>query len=172
MKDTELHELLSKVRYSDKEAFACVYNDLKKPVFTIICRIVQSKTLAEDVTQDAFMKLFLSPPDSSVRNPRAWIFRVARNLAIDALRKKQCTDIDDVAEAGTDFADNSILRMDIDRAMSSLPRDEREIITLHLNGGLSFAQTAEIVGLSVASTYRKYRSAIKCLRDYLNGGAL
>jgi len=62
--------------------------------------------------------------------------------------------------------------MDIDRAMSSLPRDEREIIALHLNGGLSFAQTAEIVGLSVASTYRKYRRAIKCLRDYLNGGAL
>ena len=96
MSETYLKEYFSRVQQGDKEAFAHIYNELKQPVFTIVCRIVQSKEIAEDVTHDVFVKLFVSPPDSSVRNPRAWIFQIARNLAIDALRKGQCIDIDDV----------------------------------------------------------------------------
>ena len=84
-----LNEYFSAVRNGDKEAFAQIYDELEKPVFTIVSRIVQSKEIAEDVTQDIFVKLFVSPPDSSVKNPRAWIFQMTRNFAINALKKKQ-----------------------------------------------------------------------------------
>ena len=91
MNGTNLTEYISMVRNGDKAAFTQIYNDLKTPVYTIILRIVQSVDVAEDVTQDVFVKLFTSPPDSSVRNPRAWIFRMARNLAIDVLRESTRT---------------------------------------------------------------------------------
>ena len=110
MFETDLKEYFSRVQNGDKDAFARIYNELKQPVFTIACRIVQSKEIAEDVTQDVFVKLFISPPDSSIRNPRAWIFQMARNLAIDALRKKQSIDLDDVELAVEDEISGVIMR--------------------------------------------------------------
>ena len=172
MFETDLKEYFSRVQNGDKDAFAQIYNELKQPVFTIVCRIVQSKEIAEDVTQDVFVKLFISPPDSSIRNPRAWIFQMARNLAIDALRKKQSIDLDDVELAVEDEISGVIMRWDIESAISRLPRDEREVLTLHINAELHFNEIAHIVGLSLPATYRKYRKAIKTLRELLGGGAL
>ena len=167
-----LNEYFSAVRNGDKEAFAQIYDELEKPVFTIVSRIVQSKEIAEDVTQDVFVKLFVSPPDSSVRNPRAWIFQIARNAAIDALRKGQCIDIDDVDIADDEKLSGYIVRWDIESAIKRLPRIEREILSLHLNAELSFVEISRIVGLSLPTTYRKYRKAINTLRELLGGGAI
>lgn len=172
MFEIDLKEYFSRMQNGDKEAFAQIYNELKQPVFTIVCRIVQSKEIAEDVTQDVFVKLFVSPPDSSIRNPRAWIFQMARNLAIDALRKKQSLDLDDVELVAEDEISSVIMRWDIENAISRLPRDEREILTMHINAELPFSEIARIVGLSLPTTYRKYRKAIKTLRELLGGGAL
>ena len=172
MYDMNLNEYFSAVRNGDKEAFARIYDELEKPVFTIVSRIVQSKEIAEDVTQDVFVKLFVSPPDSSVRNPRAWIFQIARNAAIDALRKGQCIDIDDVDIADDEKLSGYIVRWDIESAIKRLPRIEREILSLHLNAELSFVEISRIVGLSLPTTYRKYRKAINTLRELLGGGAI
>lgn len=172
MSENNLKEYFSRLQQGDKEAFAHIYNELKQPVFTIVCRIVQSNEIAEDVTHDVFVKLFVSPPDSSVRNPRAWIFQIARNLAIDALRKGQCIDIDDVDIADDEKLNRYIVRWDIESAIKRLPRIEREILSLHLNGELSFIEISRIVGLSLPATYRRYRKAINTLRELLGGGAL
>lgn len=172
MFEMNLKEYFSRVRNGDKEAFAQIYNELEKPVFTIASRIVQSKEIAEDVTQDVFVKLFVSPPDPSVKNPRAWIFQMTRNLAINALKKKQSIDIDDVELVADDQISNIAMRIDIESAISRLPRVEREILSLRINAQLHFNEISRIVGLSVPATYRKYRKAIKTLRELLGGDAL
>lgn len=167
-----LSESFSRVRSGDKEAFALIYNELKQPVFTIACRIVQSKEAAEDITQDVFVKLFISPPDASVRNPRAWIFQMTRNQSLDVLRREQGTNIDDAQLAADDAYSSILIRMDIESAIARLPCDEREILSLRLNGELRFNEISRIVGLSLPAVYRKYRRAIKTLREQLDGGAL
>lgn len=172
MFEMNLKEYFSRVQNGDKEAFAYIYNELKQPVFTIACRIVQSKEIAEDVTQDVFVKLFVSPPDSSIKNPRAWIFQMTRNLAIDALRKKRSIDINDVELVADDEISTVIMRWDIESAINRLPRDEREVLSLHINADLHFNEISHIVGLSLPATYRKYRKAIKTLRELLGGGTL
>ena len=86
--EINLQALFCRIANGDREAFSCVYQELKRPVYTICYRITGSKESAEDITHDVFVKLFMSPPAPSVQNIRAWIFRMARNLAIDALRKK------------------------------------------------------------------------------------
>ena len=125
---TDLKEQFSKVRGGDKEAFAYIYNELRKPVFTIACRIVQSAAAAEDITSDVFVKLFVSPPEHSVKNPRAWVFQMTRNLSLDALKKKQCADIDEVTLAARDELCDAALRIDIETAIGRLPCAEREIL--------------------------------------------
>ena len=172
MLDNDLKEYFSRVRDGDREAFAQIYEELKRPVYTVACRIVQSKEIAEDVTQDIFVKLFLSPPDSSVKNPRAWIFKMARNLAIDALRKTKSMDIYDTDLTSDDEISNLAMRLDIESALKKLPCIEREILSLRINAELNFNEISHIVGLSMSATYRNYRKAIKTLRVFLEGGPL
>lgn len=52
MDKTQLSELFVQVQHGDKEAFTQIYHNLKQPVFTIIYRIVQNRTTAEDLTQE------------------------------------------------------------------------------------------------------------------------
>ena len=171
MNNEQLRILFAKIRNKDKEAFTTVYNEMKIPVFTVIYRIVNNKEIAEDITQEVFVRLFVSPPDPSVKNIRAWIFTLARNLSIDSTRKTQATSIDDV-NAIFDDSENILLRLSLDDAMQKLSLIERETVVLHLNAGLKFKEIASIVNLSLSATYRTYKKALKKLRTLLSGGAL
>ena len=170
MADINLQDLFTRIHKGDKDAFACVYHELKQPVYTISYRITQSKETAEDITHDVFVKLFSAPPDSSVKNIRAWIFQMARNLSIDALRKKSRMGEQGKDISNVDFYDRIHFRMDIETALRKLPRDELEIITLHLNADLNFKEISKILNLSLPATYRKYRKALNCIQAELNGG--
>ena len=170
MAEIDLRELFTRIQNGDNASFASVYQELKQPVYTICYRITQSKETAEDVTHDVFVKLFCSPPDASVKNIRAWIFRMARNLSIDALRKKTPIAGQDEQSGVEEPYDHIHLRMDVEGALRKLPVDEREILALHLNADLSFQEIAHIVSLSLPATYRKYRKALKRMQTELNGG--
>ncbi len=170
MNEAELKEAFAKLRGGDKEAFARIYHDMKHVVFTVVWRIVRSKETAEDVTQDVFVKLYVSPPDPSIQNVKAWIFRMARNRAIDELRKKQSVSMEDMDPQANDNTDTLEWKWDVESAIATLPDIERQILTLHLNGGLSFAETAHTVGLTLPATWRKYRKAIKTLQNLFAGG--
>ena len=168
MAERNIKELFAQVRAGDREAFAQVYQQLKTPVYTICYRMTQSRETAEDITHDVFIKILHSPPDASVQNPRAWIFQVAHNLSVDALRKKSPMPEQDIRIA--DSCDRIHSRMDIETALRRLSPDEREILVLHLNAGLSFKEVSRIVNLSLPSAYRKYRRALKHIQEELNGG--
>lgn len=170
MAEINLRELFTRIQNGDKESFANVYQELKQPVYTICWRITQSKETAEDITHDVFVKLYSSPPDASVKNVRAWVFQVARNLAIDALRKKTRMAEQDEINIIEDEYSHIHLRMDMETALGKIPCDEREILTLHLNADLSFKEISSIVKLSLPATYRKYRKALKRLQEDLDGG--
>ncbi len=172
MTESNIKEAFARLRGGDREAFVQIYHTLKQPVFTIACRIVQSKEAAEDITQEVFVRLFLLPPDPSVRNPRAWVFQMARNLSIDTLRKKKHTDMEGLTLAAEDVLDDAILRWDIEAAIAKLPPDAREILSLRLNGELRFHEIARITDSSVSAVYRGFRKALKALRELLDGGAL
>jgi RNA polymerase sigma-70 factor (ECF subfamily) len=56
-------------------------------MYTIVLRITQDKKLSEDILQEVFIILYQSPPKPPIKNPRAYIFQIAHNLAIDNVRK-------------------------------------------------------------------------------------
>lgn len=172
MDKTQLNELFLQVQRGDKDAFTQLYQNLKQPVFTIIYRIVQTQTTAEDLTQDLFVKLFVSPPEATIKNPRAWIFQAAHNLAIDALRKTQHANIEDMDLACEEHMNVLIIKTDLERAIATLSPSEREILSLRANGGLGFSDIARITGQSLSAVYRSYRKTLKTLQTLLNGGIL
>ena len=172
MEKTMLKNDFEKLRTHDKSAFIRIYNELKIPVYTIACRIVGSREIAEDVTQEVFMKLYSSPPDADVKNPRAWIFTVTRNLSIDHLRKQENLNIDDISATFENNENDIVTKIDVETALQTLSTTEREIVTLHLNAGLSFKEISGIAKLSLPSTYRRYKKALSKLKAILSGGVL
>jgi RNA polymerase sigma-70 factor (ECF subfamily) len=168
----ELAHKLNAIRNGDKIAFEELYKDLRTPIFTIINRITWDKSISEDILQEVFVKLFLSPPDP-LKNPRAYIFQIARNLAIDSVRKlTQNISLDEISETIHHPLDDFSLQMDIGDALKSLPAQECEIVTLHVIGGLTFREIAEIMKIPSGTAKWKYQKAINKLQKIITGGSL
>lgn len=155
------------------DAFEEIYSELKVPIYTIIFRILYDDPLAEDVMQEVFIKLFRSPPGSNIKNPRAWIFQMARNLAIDNKRKSvKHLSSDGMESTELPIEDAIGMKVDIETAMGLLPLDEREIVALHINAGLKFREIADITQRPLGTVLWKYQKALDKLRLYLSGGAI
>ena len=172
MDNQKLTELFTSIRAGNTEAFTEFYEAYKKPVFTVLWRIVASKEMAEDLTQDLFIKLFENPPAPSVKNLRAYVFKMARNLALNALRTKQHAEVEiDQNHTARDLSGID-LRLDLNAAISLLGDYERQVLALHLNADLTFFEISKIMDQSLPSTYRTYKRALKMLRNTLDGGSI
>lgn len=150
----------------DIDAFEDIYMELKVPVYTIIFRILYDKPLSEDVMQEVFIRVFRSPPGLHVQNPRAWIFQIARNLAIDSKRKSQYYMSSDYTQSTDPPLEDIVgMKLDIEAAMRLLALNEREIVTLHINAGLKFREIADITGSPLGTVLWKYQKAIGNMRS-------
>jgi len=169
--NAELACRFSSIRDGDKTAFEELYNDMKTPVYTIIFRITGDEALSEDILQEVFVKLYLSPLDPSIKNPRAYIFQMARNLAINGMKKQtRHISLDDIPNAAHQPMDDFSQRLDIDDALKALPARECEIVTLHLVAELKFREIAEIVNIPLGTTLWRYQKAIGKLQKSISGG--
>ena len=126
----------------------------------------------EDVVQDAFLKLVSQ--QSTPRNVVSWLFRVVRNQAISAWRSAQRRRKHEAIAGERQpqqlFA-NSRAALDGEAAaaaLQSLPDDQREVITLHLWGGLTFAEIADVTGSSASTVNRWYLAGLEHLRERLD----
>lgn len=131
---------------------------------------------AEDVVQTALLKLVRSrvPPDNLI----PWLYRVVRNGAIDASRaaRRRHKYEAAAADAAPKWFAPSYDPTGLDAraaalALADLPAETREIIVLHLWGGLTFEQIAQTVGSSAATCYRRYAAGLVTLRTKLGADA-
>lgn len=168
MTDQQLKEHLSAMKTGDKEAFSAVYTEMKTPVYTVLVRLTGDRQLSEDLLQEVFLRLYRQPPDAE--KPRAYVFRMARNLAIDALRQKQPFDPLEDHTLPTDS--DPTLKLDLERAFAELTVGERQLVALHLSAGLTFREVAAMVERPLGTVLWQYRKAIEKLRNRLDGGCL
>ena len=167
MNDSELCERLDAVRGGDIMAFEEIYSDLKAPVMTVAMRITGDRHAAEDVLQEVFVRLYQSPPDPLIKKPRAYIFRMARNLAIDSIRVQQPLSLEDCEDFLQSNDPDTAGRLDIEAAMRLLPLEQRQVVSLHLNGGLKFREIAHITETPLGTVLWRYQKAIKRLQEIL-----
>jgi RNA polymerase sigma-70 factor (ECF subfamily) len=126
---------------------------------------------AEDVVQDAFLKLVAHKPAPA--NTVPWLYRVVRNAAVSAARAEQRRRHHEAAAAERApawFAAAEATALDIaaaTAALQHLPLEQREVIVAHLWGGLSFEQVAELAGCSSSTAHRWYVAGLSALRERL-----
>ncbi len=178
MTNEQLSEQLKQLQCGNMEAFEKIYNELSTPIFAIILRITQDKRLAEDILQEFFIKLYEAAAKGktspfSAKNPRAYIFQMAHNMALDALRKEpRHESLDELDELPSPADSDTEQRLDLEAALAKLTDAERQIVTLHINAGLKFREIAAITSSPIGTVMWRYNKALKRLRDILNGGTI
>jgi RNA polymerase sigma-70 factor (ECF subfamily) len=170
-------QLVELCRRGDERAAAELLRRFERPVFSLVYRMVRDRELAEDLAQEAFVRAFnnLGRYDPSYKFS-SWLFKVAYNLTIDHLRKKQ---LDTVSIHGSPSAVTSELQeataitlesraerpdellvsreigSEIELAIARLRPDYRSAIVLRHLEGRSYEEIAEIldVPLGTVKTY-------------------
>lgn len=140
----------------DRSAVGSLYEQYKNGIYRYALSILKNSQLAEDVLQDTFIKLL------SGKHPweeQAWLYRVARNLCYDHLRRAKR---EMPQEQLPVQQDGQYAYIDLIAALS--PK-EQEIITLKIVGGLSHKDIGAVLGISPKAAQKRYERAIATLRE-------
>ena len=151
--------------------FDALYRSSRDDVYAYVVTLLRSRSAAEDVTAQAFERAFRKARsyDPGKGGPRAWLFGIARNAALDELRrgKRTATLVAEPADAapGTDdAAERALARAAVRTALAGLPPREREIIALKFHAGLDNAELAAVLGVSVSNAGTQLHRAMTKLR--------
>ena len=126
---------------------------------------------AEDVVQEALVALLSQRPPPA--DPLAWMFRAVRNAAIDQARatSRRRRREQAVAESRREWfetrSDALIDARTAEAALADLPPQAREIVVLRIWSGLSFAQIAGVMQMSLSTVHDRYAAALRQMRGAL-----
>jgi RNA polymerase sigma-70 factor (ECF subfamily) len=156
------------------EAFEALYRRAFPRVYGYVATLLRDRAAAEEVTAQAFERAYRKRRSfrASRGTEEAWLFGIARNAALDELRrlKRRATleiDPEDVRAAGPDeLAEGALRREAVRAALARLAPGDREVVALKFAGGLSNDEIARVLGISASNAgTRLHRTLEKLRRD-------
>ena len=138
-------------------------------VYRYLCRIVGRADTAHDLTQEVFLRVSRAGvPETNDTGQRAWIFQIARNLALNHLRDgRRRPEPAALVERGT--AATQELQLAVREALAALPDVDRDVFLLRESVGLSYEEIAEACDLTVDAVRSRLYRARLALREALGG---
>jgi RNA polymerase sigma-70 factor, ECF subfamily len=152
--------------------FEALYRTSRDDVYAYVAGMVRDRASAEEVTAAAFERALTRR--SSYRpgrgSPRAWLFGIARNAAYDELRRRGRTEPvanpeERSAPQGDATAEVAVRRAALADALARLSREERELVALRFEAGLSGAETGAVLGISESNVGTRLSRAMAKLRE-------
>ena len=174
----DLADLLARVAARDREAFAAVYKATSAKLWGVVVRILPRRDIAEDVLQDVYVRIWERAVsfDPAKASPITWMATIARNRAIDEVRRKSMVSIEDTPESleveqdAPSPLDNTQMSEDLRRlqqCLQGLDPERREIVLLAYYNGLSRDELAKRFSHPVATIktwlHRSLAQLRKCL---------
>ena len=153
-----------------------LYDEHAQAVFAFVLNLTRHEADTRDLLQDVFVKLAKRPELlDGVRDERAFLLRLAHNLAIDLIRRRGTREKHHEQLAGESTAvfvpaaepDERGFREALSAALGELPPDQRAVVHLKLWEGLTFGQIADLLGIPLNTAASRYRYALDKLRERL-----
>lgn len=174
MEEKQFHACMKSIKAGDKSALRVIYEEYAGYIYSIVLQVVHSREDAEDVTSEFFIKLWkLADNYRSEKGHRAWLATIARNMAIDLLRKNKreiltedFTDSYSENASPDDIEGQVVSDVSLKEALDTLRPAEREIVNLKVMGELTFQEIADILKQPMGTVTWRYQSAVKKLRKY------
>ena len=171
-------DLISLVESADAEAFATLYDRHSRAAFALAYRMMGERQASEDLTQDAFLKVWRSA--SSYRaergSVRTWILSIVHNRGIDQIRSQASrrrtqekveasAPRSQPSEAFAETLRNS-QRDQVREALNTLPSEQLKILELAYFSGYTHVEIAELLRLPLGTVKGRMRLGLKKIRDY------
>jgi RNA polymerase sigma-70 factor, ECF subfamily len=159
-------------------AFERLYRSSRDDVYAYVASLLRDEAAAEEITAAAFERAYRKRNrfDPERGEPRAWLFGIARNAALDELRRRgRQTELTaepvDLETFGSEGSEHSERRLAVSAALERLEPHERELIALKFFAGLANAEIAQVLGLSESNVGTKLHRAMTKLREACDGNA-
>jgi RNA polymerase sigma factor (sigma-70 family) len=184
----ELSQLLARAGLGDRAAFATLYDKSSSHLFAVVLRICRDRAQAEDILQEVYVNVWRAASgfDAAQSQPLTWLTSIARNRAIDSLRRGQ-TQPQLQAAHGADDEDSDVYDTTADdspgplellsrasdaRALSAclegLTPPQRQSVALAFYDGLSHAEVADQMGQPLGTVKSWVRRALLSLKSCLD----
>lgn len=167
--ETRQLQLIAK---GDKQAFTQLLSAYLPSLLAFVKRYIKESALAEDIAQETFLRVWQRAADWQPREytPRSWIYRIAFNLCIDAIRRQKATTddlhalVDPRSPERHTIANNQ--HQHLHAAIACLPERQRTALYLCAFQGLSNKEAAAIMKVSVDALESLLARARRSLREY------
>jgi len=159
----------------EARAFDQLLERYRTPLFSTLCRLVGDRALAEDLFQETFLRVIQHAGRyDPAQKFSGWVYRIARNLSVDALRQRgvrreQALE-DEHPDPGPNPEETSAQSESariISRILEQLPLEQREVFVLREVAGLSFKEIAELTRNPLNTVLGRMHLAVKKLRSSL-----
>jgi len=184
---------MARVTHGDVESFEVLLNRHRVPLLTYFVRMVRDQALAEDLTQEVFLRVYQAreryQPEARFTT---WLYRIATNLALNAIRDRRCEPLAFISPASDDSQPTMLERVPdarptaeqqmlesyreraIREAIESLPERQRAAVILHKYQEVDYRQIAQVLKVSESAVksllFRAYESLRVRLEPLMQGG--
>lgn len=179
-------EYITKAARGDQEAFRHLWDAHHAAAMAVALRLCQQRSLAEEVTQGAFLLAWRGLPQFQPGRPfRPWLFRILYHHALDILEKQRAylrpLSLEEIVENEREFADNNCIdpqeqvarREEVRQMLAQLSADQRRVIALRYGADLTFSEIAQVLDWPIGTVKsRLNRASTRCrelLQDELKG---
>ena len=176
MTDLQFESCIRLMIDKDRNGLKDIYTAYAKQIYRVILGIVRSHEDAEDLTSDFFLKLWnMADSYKSGQGHKRWLTVIARNLALDHLRKQHPEQLDIDSEDGPAAnipADGSLensvsAKLTLEAALSQLSLAERQIVEMKLGMELTFREIARTLGEPQGTVAWRYDRAVSKLKKIM-----
>ncbi len=176
--------LVRAAQAGDLDAFNILVQRHERPVFNVALRLLRDVGLAEDATQDAFIRAWQNIGTFQTGSVRSWLYKIATNRAYDMLRasarrpagslEAEIVEIEPIWASGgqgEESPDAHALRRELsiylERALTALPEDQRMVVMLVDVQGLDYHEVAEAMGIALGTVKSRLSRARAKIRQAL-----
>ncbi len=171
----EVEKLVLSAKKGCKTAYGKIYEIYIKKIYRYVYFMVYSKELAEDITQNAFIKAWISLPgfDQKRGTFQSYLYAIARNLVFDFQRKRKEISLEVIAdilpsnEDLEEIVNQSMVKEITQKALSTLEDEEKEIVVLRYFEEMSYAEIGKILGKGEGAVRVRLHRILKKLKAYL-----
>jgi len=174
----EDERLVWELKRGSKEALRRIYEKYKDNLLTIAASLLRDRCGAEDVLHDVFVSFAAGAGQLYLRGSlKNYLIMSIVNQVRDRFRRKKhrAVELEQVGpiSSDSDGPEQSAMSSEqlqlLTEALAKLPLEQREVIVLHLNGGMKFKEIAGMQGISISTVQGRYRYGLSKLRIMLNG---
>lgn len=184
MTDAEFEQCIRQILDDEKDGLRKIYEAYIGYIYSVVFDVLKNRENAEDVSADFFIKLWdIAKSYKAGSGHKGWMIRIARNMAIDYLRKRKREELTDMMEdassesesdsygssiyggnTSSPVEDEVISDTSLKEALEMLNDKEREVINMKVLADMTFKEIAELTETPMGTITWRYQSALKKLR--------